>query len=63
MPARATFTGGRRAERILLAGAVVLAAVLRFTALDARGWWRDEAVTVRLLRLPFDELLRTIPGQ
>jgi mannosyltransferase len=61
MRARATFAGGRRAERILLAGAVVLAAVLRFTALDARGWWRDEAVTVRLLRLPFDELLRTIP--
>ncbi len=61
MPARATFTVGRRAERILLAGAIVLAAVLRFTALDARGWWRDEAVTVRLLRLPFDELLRTIP--
>jgi mannosyltransferase len=61
MRAPATFAGGRRAERILLAGAVVLGAALRFTALDARGWWRDEAVTVRLLRLPFDELLRTIP--
>jgi mannosyltransferase len=57
----ALFAWGRRAERILLAGAVVLAAALRFAALDARGWWRDEAVTVRLLRLPFDELLRTIP--
>ena len=61
MRARATFAGRGRAEGILLAGAVVLAAALRFTALDARGWWRDEAVTVRLLRLPFDELLRTIP--
>jgi mannosyltransferase len=51
----------RRAERALLAGAIVLATALRFTALDARGWWRDEAVTVQLLRLPFGELLRAIP--
>jgi uncharacterized membrane protein len=56
-----TSTLSLRAERALLAGAVVLAAALRFTALDARGWWRDEAVTVQLLRLPFGELLRTIP--
>jgi mannosyltransferase len=51
----------RRAHHLLLAGALALAAGLRFTALDARGWWRDEAVTVELLRLPFGELLRTIP--
>lgn len=50
-----------RAERTLLAGAVLLAVALRFTALDARGWWRDEAVTVELLRLPFGDLLRAIP--
>jgi mannosyltransferase len=50
-----------RAERTLLAGAVLLACALRFTALDARGWWRDEAVTVELLRLPFGSLLRAIP--
>jgi mannosyltransferase len=54
--------GAPRAERIALIGAVALAAALRFTELGARGWWRDEAVTVRLLRLPFDELLRTIPN-
>jgi mannosyltransferase len=53
--------GGGHLERWLLAGAVALAAALRFSALDARGWWRDEAVTVQLLRLPFDELLRAIP--
>jgi hypothetical protein len=53
--------GGTRAERFLLAGAVALAAALRFIALDARGWWRDEAVTVGLLRLPFGELLKAIP--
>lgn len=57
----ASSTGPERAHRLLLAGAVALAAALRFTALDARGWWRDEAVTVELLRLPFGELLRTIP--
>lgn len=51
----------RHAERLLLTGALVLGATLRFTALDARGWWRDEAVTVELLRLPFIELLRAIP--
>lgn len=54
--------GGTRAERFMLAGAVALAAALRFIALDARGWWRDEAVTVQLLRLPFGELLKAIPG-
>lgn len=48
-------------ERLWLGGALALAAALRFTALDARGWWRDEAVTVELLRPPFGELLRTIP--
>ncbi len=52
---------GSRAAYALLAGALVLAAALRFTELDARGWWRDEAVTVALLRLPFGELLRAIP--
>lgn len=58
----ASRSGGRlQSERMLLVGAVALGAALRFTALDARGWWRDEAVTVRLLRLPFDELLRAIP--
>lgn len=51
----------RRSHHLLLAGALVLAAVLRFTALGARSWWRDEAVTVELLRLPFGDLLRTIP--
>jgi mannosyltransferase len=51
----------RHASQVALAGAVVLGAALRFTMLDARGWWRDEAVTVQLLRLPFVELLRAIP--
>jgi mannosyltransferase len=61
MQTGASIFGATRAERFLLAGAVVLAAALRFSALDARGWWRDEAVTVQLLRLPFGDLLRTIP--
>lgn len=51
----------RGSHHLLLAGALGLAAALRFTALGARSWWRDEAVTVELLRLPFGELLRTIP--
>lgn len=61
MPA-GTLGAPPRGERIALIGAVALAAALRFMELGARGWWRDEAVTVRLLRLPFDELLRTIPN-
>jgi hypothetical protein len=56
----AALSRARRWE-VALGGAMILAAALRFTSLDARGWWRDEAVTVELLRLPFGELLRTIP--
>ena len=34
---------------------------LRFATLDRQSFWLDELVTVSLLRLDFDDLLRTIP--
>jgi mannosyltransferase len=40
---------------------VGLAAALRFTELDARGFWRDEAVTVALVRKSFGGMLSAIP--
>jgi len=51
----------RTRETWPLAGVLLLAAVLRLANLEARGFWRDEAVTIELLRLPLAELLRTIP--
>src|SRR5262249_51359419 len=41
---------------------VTLGAVLRFSVLEARSFWRDGAVTVLLLRLDFLAMLHTIPG-
>jgi len=43
------------------AGVVALAGALRFTELSARGFWRDEAVTVRLVRRSFGGMLSAIP--
>jgi mannosyltransferase len=52
---------GSRATRSL-AGVVVLAAALRFYDLGARGFWRDEAVTVELVRKGFGSMLGALPG-
>jgi mannosyltransferase len=52
-----------RARELLapeLAAIVVLAAGLRFTALQARSFWRDEAVTVELVRRSFGGMLSAI---
>lgn len=51
-------TGG---IRLLLPSIVGLAAVLRFSELDARGFWRDEAVTVELVSRSFGGMLSAIP--
>ncbi len=55
-----------RARELLapeLAAIVVLGAGLRFTSLPARSFWRDEAVTVELIRRSFGEMLTTIPDR
>jgi hypothetical protein len=41
--------------------AALVAAALRFWPLDGRSYWRDEAFTVDLVRLPFAEMLDEIP--
>ena len=48
-------------NRMLLAGIVVAAAVLRFATLDGQSYWFDEATTVHLLRLDFGGMLAAIP--
>jgi mannosyltransferase len=48
-------------RRLLVAGVVALGAALRFSELDARGFWRDEAVTVELVRRGFGSMLSAIP--
>ncbi|HZO49351.1 MAG TPA: glycosyltransferase family 39 protein [Gaiellaceae bacterium] len=44
-----------------LAGVLGVAAALRFSELGARGFWRDEAVTVQLVRKSFGGMLGAIP--
>jgi mannosyltransferase len=50
-----------RGHELILPAIVALAAVLRFSALDARGFWRDEAATVGLVRRSFGGMLSAIP--
>ena len=44
-----------------LAALVAVAALLRFPTLDAKSFWVDEAVTVRLVRQDFGDMLSSIP--
>ena len=48
-------------HRMLLAGIVVLGAVLRFATLDGQSYWFDEATTVHLLRMDLGDMLAAIP--
>ena len=46
---------------MLLAALTAIGAALRFATLDRQSFWLDELVTVSLLRMDFDDLLRAIP--
>jgi mannosyltransferase len=46
---------------VLLAGVVVLGAILRFGTLDVQSYWDDEGYTVALMRLSFVDMLREVP--
>ena len=65
LPSRARKTAGRMSGRTfqrfgVVAAAALVAAALRFWPLDGRSYWRDEAFTVDLVRLPFAEMLDEI---
>ena len=54
----------RVAERpgaLTVAALTVLAALLRLITLSSQSFWLDEGYTVRLLRMPFGQMLRTVP--
>ena len=53
--------GALSSHRLQLAGIVALAGALRFSELGARGFWRDEAVTVELVRKGLGGMLGAIP--
>jgi hypothetical protein len=53
---RQTVSGGRR-EALVLVALTVLAAGVRIYGLGAQSYWYDEALTVDLLREPFDSML------
>jgi uncharacterized membrane protein len=48
-------------ERVILAAALVIAAILRFVDLAGSGYWRDEVFSVELVRMPFERMLDAIP--
>jgi mannosyltransferase len=50
-----------RTEVIVLCALTALAGALRFAALGAQGYWFDETVTVGLLGMSFEDMLREIP--
>jgi mannosyltransferase len=45
-----------------IAGLTVLAALLRLPTLSQQSFWLDEGYTLRLLRLPFGQMLSTVPN-
>jgi mannosyltransferase len=45
----------------LLAALTIAAALLRFATIDVQSYWFDEALTARLLRLPFGDMLSRLP--
>jgi mannosyltransferase len=45
----------------VLVALTVLAALLRLTTLSQQSFWLDEGYTLRLLRMPFEQMLRTVP--
>ena len=52
---------GRSSVVVLVAALTAIGAALRFATLDRQSFWLDELVTVSLLRMDFDDLLRAIP--
>jgi 4-amino-4-deoxy-L-arabinose transferase-like glycosyltransferase len=52
---------GDRTDLATIAGLTVLAALLRLPTLSQQSFWLDEGYTMRLLRLPFGHMLRTVP--
>src|SRR5436309_2231318 len=51
-----------RATWPILAAIVAAAGLFRFVDLGARSFWRDEAVTVELVRRGFGNMLTSLPG-
>jgi mannosyltransferase len=50
-----------RRQKAVLAGLLVLGALLRLVTLGHQSLWSDEAVTAQLVGLPLDDMLRRIP--
>jgi mannosyltransferase len=46
---------------VILVALTLLAALLRLITLSSQSFWLDEGYTVRLLRMPFGQMLRTVP--
>jgi mannosyltransferase len=49
--------------KLMLAGILLAAAVLRFSTLSLQSFWSDEAATVGLVRRSYGSMLAAIPGK
>jgi mannosyltransferase len=51
----------RARDRWLLAALTIAAAALRFATIDVQSYWFDEALTAKLVAMPFGDMLHDIP--
>ena len=49
-------------DRRLLAALTLAAAGIRFATIDVQSYWFDEALTAKLLAMPFGDMVSSIPG-
>jgi mannosyltransferase len=52
---------GARPDVTVIVALTALAALLRLTTLSVQSFWLDEGYTERLLRMPFGQMIRTVP--
>ena len=52
---------GERPDVVVIVVLTVLASLLRLITLAAQSFWLDEGYTERLLHMPFEQMIRTVP--
>jgi mannosyltransferase len=52
---------GARPDVTVIVALTALAALVRLTTLSVQSFWLDEGYTERLLRMPFGQMIRTVP--
>src|SRR3954452_13465701 len=59
--ARITLLLVRLRDWRLIAALTIAAACIRFATIDVQSYWFDEALTAKLLAMPFGDMLSSVP--